>query len=144
MLEYFLFSFAYSPIITGHQLKMEKGQQPTSLFSNALPPSFTSALKFTNNSVSFKHNGQGVVLYYEVLKDYLEFFLPKTSPLDNKENILANHVSIFSNKREEPHKLVSVAEFAIGTLLEVWLCQNDYQARAGHGELSAFWVSIFY
>jgi hypothetical protein len=46
-------------------------------------------------------------------------------------------------------KKAEAVEFFIGALLEVWLCQNDYEAAKGRGpgatdrDLMAFWVGFF-
>ena len=53
------------------------------------------------------------------------------------------------NRHLDMVKKAEAVEFFIGALLEVWLCQNDYEAAKGRGpgatdrDLMAFWVGFF-
>ena len=94
MLEYFLFSMAYSPILSGNVQRPEALANSATPYGslhipNALSKAFAGAQKLVRTG-----NQEGI--YQEVLKDILEFFLPKHAPSDDKENKLAKTNGILS------------------------------------------------
>ena len=163
MFEYYIVSFAYSPILAGN-FKAIENPLPI-LHSDSFTQVFRSSLSPSKNPIN-KDSALNSV-FFTTLKDYLLFLLPTHLPRDEKENLYSRNshlnasapimkpldsiyslkylsFTFYTSRTLDGSKMASTAEFAIGAFLEFWLCQNDYHARNSDKEMMSFWVVFLF
>ncbi|KAF9162530.1 sphingomyelin phosphodiesterase 4, neutral membrane (neutral sphingomyelinase-3) [Actinomortierella ambigua] len=149
MLEFYLYYFAYAFTLDDDELNMRSNLRPDPKLSfvRRIPPPAPSQTPNAKRAAAAAAAPRILVegVYYELYNLYISYFLPPPLPAVAKDNRnsnsgtkvrVAQSLNVFTDETMEAgpdrhSSQMSISEFFVGTITELWLGQNG--GRAGGG-----------
>ncbi|KAG0224902.1 hypothetical protein BGW42_004765 [Actinomortierella wolfii] len=139
MLEFYLYYFAYAFTLDDDEINMRSNLRPDpKLPFVRRPPAPTPSAASSNKRTSPSAPNPPRILvegvYYELYNHYIRYFLPPPLPAVAKDATdkprVATAVNVFTDETMEAgpdrhSSQMSISEFFVGTIAELWLGQND-------------------
>ncbi|KAF9955819.1 hypothetical protein BGZ70_010110 [Mortierella alpina] len=135
MLEYFVFYFAYALMLDDDDVNfrgMRRAEPKLPFRIVGLPPNTNTAAASRQSigptgSAQKAHASRVLVdgSFYNLYQEYLHYFLPHPDTPAKKRGLDIFNDPVIESSADRHQTQLSISEFFIGTLVELWLGQND-------------------